>query len=112
MNVEKWFKDGTSFNIKELRYLKPPRLPYFLYTNKKEYRGADQVINIVENNINVERYSTSNSQEDLAEIQKVNDFLDKNFYDYEVQTEWLNSEGLYGTFWILSPIVEKIKKEK
>ena len=24
MNVEKWFKDGTSFDIKELRYLKPP----------------------------------------------------------------------------------------
>ena len=112
MNIEQWFKDGTSFNIKELRYLKPPKLPYFLYTNKKEYRGADQIINIVENNINIERYSTSNSKEDLAEIQKVNYFLDKNFYDYDVQTECLNSEGLYGTFWVLSPIVEKIRKEK
>lgn len=76
MNVEKWFKDGTSFDIKELRYLKPPKLPYFLYTNKKEYRGADLVINIVENNITIERYSTSNSKTDLVEIQKVNDFFE------------------------------------
>lgn len=111
MNIEKWFKEGTTFNIKELRYIKPPKLPYFLYTNKKEYRGADLVINIVENNITIERYSTSNSESDLEEIKKVNDFFDKNHYEYESQTEWLNSEGLYGTFWVLNPIVEKIRKE-
>lgn len=111
MNIEKWFKDGTSFNIKELRYLKPPKLPYFLYTNKKEYRGADLVINIVENNITIERYSNTNNETDLVEIKKVNEFFDKNFYTYEEQTEWLDSEGLYGTFWVLDPILEKIRKE-
>lgn len=112
MNVEKWFKDGTNLPIKELRYLKPPKLPYFLYTNKKEYRGADLVINIVENNITIERYSNTNNETDLEEIQKVDDFLDLNFYTYEKQSDWLDSEGLYGTFWILDPIVEKLRKER
>lgn len=112
MNIEKWFKDGTTFNIKELRYLKPPKLPYFLYTNKKKYRGADLINNIVENNITIERYSTSNNEEDLKDIESVNKFLSKNHYEYETQTEWLNSEGLYGTFWILDPILEKIRKEE
>jgi hypothetical protein len=111
MNVEEWFKKGTGFKIKKLRYLKPPKVPYFLYTNKEEYRGADLVINIVENNITIERYSNTNSESDLEDINKVNDFLDKNNYEYDTQTEWLNSEDLYGTFWILSPIVEKIRKE-
>lgn len=112
MNIEKWFKDGTTFNIKKLRYLKPPKLPYFLYTNKKKYRGADLINNIVENNITIERYSTSNNEEDLKDIESVNNFLSKNHYEYETQTEWLNSEGLYGTFWILDPILEKIRKEE
>jgi len=112
MNIEKWFKEGTNFKIKELRYLKPPKLPYFLYTNKKKYRGADLINNIIENNITIERYSTSNNEEDLKDIEIVNNFFSKSYYKYEMQTEWLNSEGLYGTFWILDPIVEKIRKEE
>lgn len=111
MNVENWFKEGTTFDIKELRYLKPPKLPYFLYTNKKEYRGADLINNIVENNITIERYSTSNNENDLRDIETVNSFLDEYDCTYEMQTEWLNSEGLYGTFWVLDTIVEKIRKE-
>ena len=50
MNIENWFKEGTGFKIKELRYLKPPALPYFLYVNRKIVRGADLLNNIVENN--------------------------------------------------------------
>ena len=38
MNIETWFKEGTGLKIKELRYLKPPQLPYFLYENRKNYR--------------------------------------------------------------------------
>lgn len=112
MNVEKWFEKGTSFKIKELRYLKPPQLPYFLYTNVVNKRGADLVINIIENNISIERYSKSNSEKDVEDIKKVNKFFEDNFYDYEVVTEWLNDENLYGTFWTLSPIVEKIRSER
>lgn len=111
MNIEKWFKDGTGFDIKELRYLKPPKLPYFLYENEKEYRGADLIINIVENNITIERYSNTNNENDLLDIKKVSDFLDKNLYEYEEQTDWLDDEGLYGTFWTLDTILEKIRKD-
>lgn len=111
MNVETWFKNGTNFEIKELRYLKPPKLPYFLYTNRKERRGADSIINILENNITIERYSSTNNEDDLVDIKMVNDFLNKNFYTYEKENDWLDTEGLYGTFWILDPIVEKIRKE-
>ena len=112
MNIEKWFNEGTNLKIKELRYLKPTKLPYFLYINKKEYRGADQIINIVENNITLERYSNTNNEMDLSEIKIVDDFLKKNFYEYEKQTDWLDYENLFGTFWVLNPIVEKMRKER
>ena len=109
MDVKKWFENETGFKIKELRYLKPPKLPYFLFENQKKYRGADLLNNIVENNITIERYSETNSEEDLKDIQKVNNFLKKHYYDYEIQTEWLNDEKIYATFWVLDPIVEKRK---
>lgn len=111
MNIESWFKEGTGFKIKELRYLKPPALPYFLYVNRKIVRGADLLNNIVENNITIERYSETNNDSDLKEIQKVNELLKKDYYTYDSQTEWLDSEGMYGTFWVLDPILEKIRKE-
>lgn len=111
MNVENWFENGTGFKIKELRYLKPPKLPYFLYENKKNIRGADLINNIIENNITIERYSETNNDKDLKEIQKVNDFLNKNFYTFDIQTEWLNTEEMYGTFWVLDQFLEKVRKE-
>ncbi len=112
MNIEDWFKKGTGFKIKELRYLKPPEIPYFLYINKKIYRGADLLNNIIENNITIERYSETNNDNDLQDIKKVDDLLKKNNYEYNSQTDWLDSEGMYGTFWILNPILEKIRKEE
>lgn len=111
MNVKTWFEDGTKLKIKELRYLKPPALPYFLYENKKVFKGADLLNNIIENNITIERYSDTNNENDLNEIKIVNEFLSKNHYEFDSQTEWLDSEKMYGTFWILEPFLEKIRKE-
>lgn len=111
MNVKMWFEEGTKLKIKELRYLKPPKVPYFLYINRTFNRGADLLNNIIENNITIERYSETNNDDDLKEIQTVNEFLNKNYYEFETQTEWLDSEGMYGTFWVLEPILEKIRKE-
>ena len=86
-------------------------MPYFLYTNRKITRGADLLNNIIENNITIERYSETNNASDLEEIQKVDELLKKNYYTYDSQTEWLDSEGMYGTFWVLDPILEKVRKE-
>ena len=49
--------------------------------------------------------------ENHTDILTVNEFLNKNYYEFETQTEWLDSEGMYGTFWVLEPILEKIRKE-
>ena len=111
MNIENWFEKGTGFKIKKLRYLKAPQIPYFLYTNKEDFRGADFLNNIIENNITIERYSSTNKEEDLKDIKKVNKFFDKNNCTYNYQTEWIEDEELYGTFWFLDPILEKIRKE-
>ena len=73
---------------------------------------ADLLNNIKENNITIERYSETNNENDLKEIQVVDNLLKKDDYTYNSQTEWLDTEELYGTFWILDPILEKIRKEE
>lgn len=112
MQIKEIFEKETGFKIKELRYLKPPQLPYFLFTNKQNHRGADLLNNIVENNITIERYSETNNEKDLEEIKRVDEFLNKNYYQFESETEWLNDEELYGTFWVLEPILEKKRKDE
>lgn len=111
MDVKEWFENGTGLKIKKLRYLKPPKLPYFLFSSEIENRGADLIINLQANNIRIERYSETDNESDFEEIQKVNDFLNKNNYEYEVQTDYLDEEKLYETLWILDPILEKIRKK-
>lgn len=109
MNFKEKFEKGTGFEIKENRHLKPHKLPYFLFTNNITKRGSDTKLFIQENDILIERYSETNNEEDIKQVKKIEEFLNKNDYEYEVITEWLDEEKLYGTFWDLDPIVEKIK---
>ena len=112
MQIEEEFEKETGFKIKELRYLKPPKLPYYLYTNRKVFKGADLINNLIENNFTIERYSESNNENDLKDIDKVDEFLNKNHYGFDRQTDWINTESLYGTVWVLEPILEKNRKEE
>lgn len=111
MDVKSWFEEGTGLKIKELRYLKPPTIPYFLYVDKKVFRGADLLNNIVEHNITIERYSETNNEQDLLEIDKVNLFLKNKHYTFESDTEWLEDEKMYETYWVLDMFLEKVRKE-
>lgn len=111
MDIKKWFEEGTKLKIKELRYLKPPKAPYFLFQNQISKRGADIYNNIIENNIIIERYSETNDNSDFEEIEKVDNLLNQEYYTYERNTEWLENEKLYGTYWTLDPVIEKIRKE-
>ena len=112
MDIKSWFENGTGLKIKELRYLKPPTIPYFLFIDRKEHRGADYLNNIIEHNIIFERYSETNDKNDLQEIEKVNKFLKDEHYTFNTETEWLEDEKLYVTYWELDTFLEKIRKEK
>lgn len=108
MDVKKWFEDGTGLEIKELRYLKMPSLPYSIYIDDVAFRGADRLNNIIEHNITFEHYyeSTMNSNEKIIE-----DFLNKEEIKFNKSREWLDEEELWVTIYELEPYLEKIRKE-
>lgn len=107
MDIQKMLENGTGFKWKELRYLKPPELPWFIYIDNTTIRGADILNNIIEHNLTLEYYyETKNVQ-----IEKtIEEFLNSEDYQYDKNTDWLEDEQLYVTIYEINTFLEKIKK--
>lgn len=108
MNVKKWFEDGTSLKIKELRYVKTPSLPYNIFIDDMTYRGADRLNNIIAHNITLEHYhnGVEKSNEKI-----IDDFLNREEIQFDKSREWLEEEKTWITIYELEPFLEKIRKE-
>ncbi len=108
MDIKKWFEDGTGLKIKELRYLKMPPLPYNIYIDDQNYRGSDQLNNIIEHNVTIEHYSKDLKNSNELEIEN---FLNKNSIHFEKNREWLQDENMFVTLYELETYIEKRRKE-
>lgn len=106
MNVKEWFENGTGLEIKELRYLKNPGLPYNIYIDDEAHRGADKLNNIIEHNIVLEHYSES---EEKSEEKNIENFLNNQNVKFYKKREWLEEEEIFVTTYELEPYLEKRK---
>lgn len=109
MDIKEWFENGTKLEIKELRYLSPPPLPYNIFVDDTVHRGADLKNNIIEHNVSIEHYSNTI---DVAGEKIIEAFLDKEKKHYDKNREWLNEEKLFITVYELDTFIEKVKKEE
>lgn len=107
MDIQEWFEKGTNLKIKEIRYLSPPSIPYNIFIDDLEIKGADDFNNIIEHNVTFEHYS--NILHDKDE-EKIINFLDKEKKKYEKSSDWLNNEKLFVTIFELDPFLEKRRK--
>ncbi|HIU23274.1 MAG TPA: hypothetical protein IAD49_06825 [Candidatus Fimihabitans intestinipullorum] len=108
MDIEKWFKEGTGFDIQELRYLSPPGIPYNIYLDSIDFEGADQKNNIKIHNITIEHYDNkANTSSEKA----IDQFFNKKNIKFEKSREWLNDDKLWVTIYDLEPVFEKMKGE-
>ena len=108
MDIKKWLEDGTKFKWKELRYLKTPALPYYIFIDDTTYRGADKLNNIIEHDITLEMYSETI---DATGEETIEMFLDSEEISYEKSREWLQTEEMYVTVYSLENLLEKVRKE-
>lgn len=108
MDIEQWFNEGTGLKIKELRYLRPPPLPYILYEDSKTRRGADKFNNIIEHNITIELYAEKR-EKDIE--RKIINFLNSEGIEHDEYPDWLNEEKLYCTSYEFT-ILEKERKKQ
>ena len=108
MDINTWFKAGTGMEIKELRYLKMPPLPYNIFIDDEVYRGADLKNNIIEHNLVIEHYyeTIDESKEEIIE-----NFLNNENKHFTKSREWLQEEQLFVTIFELDTFLEKVRKE-
>lgn len=108
MNIKKYLDNGTGLIWKEIRYIKAPNFPYFIFIDIKKTRGADNLNNIIEHNLILEYYD---EKVDKKYLKIIKDFLDKEGYSYEEDSEWLDTEKMYVTVFELEKFLEKVRKE-
>ena len=99
--------NGTGLFWKEIRYLKAPSLPWFIFIDNTSTRGADALNNIVEHDLTLEYYY---EKEDLQTEKAIEDFLNSEDYQYEKNTDWLEDEQLFVTVYEINTFLEKIRK--
>ena len=109
MDINKMLNDGTGLEWKELRYLKTPPFPYFIYIDDTYIRGADKYNNIKEHNLTLEYY---NDKEDSSYEKEIESFLNSEDYNYEKQKEWLSEEKMWMTIYEIDTFIEKVKREE
>lgn len=107
MDIKKMLEDGTDLTWKELRYLKTPALPWFIFIDNTTVRGADALNNIIEHDLTLEYYY---EKEDLQTEKKIEDFLNSEDYQYDKSTDWLEDEQLFATIYEIDTFLEKNKK--
>lgn len=107
MDIKALLEEGTNLNWKELRYLKSPPLPYFIFIDDTYIRGADKYNNIIEHNLTLEYY---NEVIDKTYEKKIEDFLNSEDYQYNKNREWLEEEKMYMTIYEIDTFLEKVMK--
>lgn len=109
MNIKDYLEKGTNLIWKELRYLKPPVCPWFIFIDDTSIRGADILNNIREHNLVLEYYNEK-SDDNYEKI--IETFLNKEGFYYTKEREWLDEEKLYVTIYELNSFLEKVRKEE
>lgn len=107
MNIKKMLEDGTGFKWKELRYIKPPAPPWFIYIDEIYTRGADKFNNIIEHNLTLEYYF---EEKDTTKEKIIDSFLKREDFTYQKNTEWLDEEEIFVTTYEIDTFLEKIRK--
>lgn len=107
MDVKEMLDSGTGLTWKELRYLKTPDFPYFIFIDDIYIRGADLHNNIIEHNLTLEYY---NEVIDLNYEKKIETFLNSEDYQYTKSREWLSEEKMFMTVYELDTFLKKIAK--
>ncbi|MCL6573153.1 MAG: hypothetical protein K6T88_15960 [Bacillus sp. (in: Bacteria)] len=95
VDIETWLK-RTGLKVSEERFLKPPPLPYIIFTENNDVSGADDKNCIANRDISVELYSlkVDRISEDLIE-----NLLNEKAIRFKRDRIWIDTEGMFETIY-------------
>jgi hypothetical protein len=102
LDVETWL-EATGLKVSEERFLKPPPLPYIVFTEDNDISGADDKNCIASRDISVELYAlkVDHPSENLIE-----NLLNEKAISFRRDRMWLDTEGMFETIYDFN-LVEK-----
>jgi len=102
-DVKAWL-ETTGMKVAEERFLRPPALPYVIFTEETNTSGADSKNCIVDRAISIELYS---DKIDYEAEQKIELLLNEKVIQYSKDRTWIDSEKFFQTVYDFN-LLEKI----
>lgn len=103
LDIKTWL-ETTGLKVAEERFLKPPALPYIIFTDNVEVSGADEKNCIADRNISIELYSLKIDH--VSEV-KIENLLNAKAISYKKDHVWIDAEMLMSTIYDFN-LIEKI----
>jgi hypothetical protein len=102
LDIEAWL-ETTGLKVSEERFLKPPPLPYIVFTENKDVSGSDDKNCIASRDISIELYAlkVDHPSEDLIES-----LLNQKAISFKRDRLWLDTEMMFETVYDFN-LVEK-----
>jgi len=91
--IKSWL-ETTSMKVSEERFLKPPPLPYIVFTEYNEISGADNKNSIATRDISIEFYSVNIDRNSESLIETL---LNEKAINYTKDRLWIDAEGMFET---------------
>lgn len=101
LDIKSWL-ETTDYKVAEERFLKPPALPYIIFTEETDMRGADNKNFIADRKLSIELYSDKINRE--AE-KKIENLLEQ--IEYKKDRTWIDSEKFFQTVYDFN-LLEKL----
>ena len=103
LDIKPWL-EITGYKVAEERFLKPPELPYIIFTEVTNISGADDKNCIADRNISIEHYSEKISK---VSEKRIEDLLNEKAIEFKKDRTWIESEKFFQTVYNFS-LIEKI----
>lgn len=95
LDVKAWL-ETTGYKVAENRFVKPPPLPYIVFTERREVRGADYGNGIADRDIALELYS---GVIDPVAESAVEGLLNNRAVEYSKERDWIPTESFFQTLY-------------
>jgi hypothetical protein len=102
LDIETWL-ETTGLKVSEEHFLKPPPLPYIIFTENVDISGADYKNFIASRDISIEFYSL---KVDRVTEKLIEDLLNEEAINYKKDRIWIDSEMFFQTIYDFN-LVEK-----
>jgi hypothetical protein len=104
LDIKSWL-ELTEMKVAETCFLKPPALPYIIFTDDIKSGGADNKTCLVDRSITVEMYSERINKDKESIIESL---LNEKTIEFKKRRTWIDSEKFFQTVYDFN-IYEKME---